>query len=94
VSLLAAEGEPGHWTAVAFVSGMATAVMLVAIVAPGIAGSFAKDALEPAAAQALGVAALPSSSALRSSLPSYLLRRRCWRSALPCCRHGSAGRAS
>jgi hypothetical protein len=58
VSLLAAEGEPGHWTAVAFGSGMATAVMLLAIVTPGIGGAFSSDALEPPAAQALGVVAL------------------------------------
>lgn len=58
VSLLAFEGESGHWTAAAFVSGMATAVMLVAITTPGFAGAFSNNALEPAAAQALGVAAL------------------------------------
>jgi MFS family permease len=57
VSLLAAEGEAGHWTTVAFGSGVATAVMLLAIVTPGLAGAFASDALEPAAAQALGLAA-------------------------------------
>jgi hypothetical protein len=58
VSLLAAEGEPGHWTTVAFGSGMATAVMLLAIVTPGLGGAFSSDALEPPAAQALGVIAL------------------------------------
>jgi hypothetical protein len=57
VSLLAAEGGAGHWTTVAFGSGMATAVMLLAIVTPGVAGAFSSDALEPAAAQALGLAA-------------------------------------
>jgi hypothetical protein len=57
VALLAAEGETGHWTTVAFGSGMATAVMLLAIVTPGVAGAFSSDALEPAAAQALGLVA-------------------------------------
>jgi hypothetical protein len=57
-ALLRAEGVPGHWTAVAFGSGIATAVMLVGMVTPGIAGAFSKDALEPSAAQALGVVPL------------------------------------
>ena len=53
--LRAAEGEPGQWTSAAFGSGIATAVMLIANVTPTLIGALAADALEPAAAQALGV---------------------------------------
>lgn len=54
--LAAAEGEPAHWTAVAFGSGIATAVLLIANATPILAAAVAADALEPPAAQALGVA--------------------------------------
>jgi hypothetical protein len=54
-ALLAAEAAAGQWAAVAFGAGIAMAAMLMAIVAPGAAGAFANDALEPAAAQSLGL---------------------------------------
>ena len=54
--LLAAEGEPGRWTAAAFGSGIATAALLIANVTPTLAASLAADALDPAAAQAVGLA--------------------------------------
>ena len=54
--LLAAEGEPARWTAAAFGSGIATAVLLIANATPGLAAALSADALEPAAAQALGLA--------------------------------------
>jgi hypothetical protein len=54
--LSAAEEEPRLLTAVAFGSGIATAVMLIAAVTPVLAASAAADALEPAAAQGLAVA--------------------------------------
>jgi hypothetical protein len=54
-SLRTFEGEPGHWTAIAFGSGIATAVMLMAASTPVLAAAAAADALEPSAAQALGV---------------------------------------
>ena len=54
--LVAAEGEPGRWTAAAFGSGIATAAMLIANVTPSLAASLAAGALEPAAAQAVGLA--------------------------------------
>ena len=53
--LRAAEGEAGPWTSAAFASGIATAVMLIANVTPTLIGALAADALEPAAAQALGI---------------------------------------
>ena len=55
VRLRAAEGEPGQWTSAAFASGIATAVLLIANVTPTLIGAIAGDALEPAAAQALGL---------------------------------------
>jgi hypothetical protein len=54
--LLAAEGQPGRWTAIAFGSGIATAVMLIASATPVLAAAAAADALEPSAGQALAVA--------------------------------------
>jgi hypothetical protein len=54
-ALSAAETAPGYWAAVAFGAGIATAAMLLAIVARGAAGAFANDALEPAAAQSVGM---------------------------------------
>jgi hypothetical protein len=54
--LLAFEGEPRHWTALAFGSGIATAAMLVASATTILAAAAAADGLEPAAAQALAVA--------------------------------------
>lgn len=54
--LFAAEGEPRHWTAIAFGSGIAMAVMLIAIATPLLAAAAAADALEPSAAQTLAVA--------------------------------------
>jgi hypothetical protein len=53
--LFAAETGPGHWTAIAFGSGMATAAMLIGTSTPVLAASAAADGLEPSAAQALGV---------------------------------------
>ena len=56
VWLRTAEGEPAHWTGIAFASGIVTAAMLIANATPMLAASIAADALEPAAAQALGIA--------------------------------------
>ena len=54
-ALLAAEAAPGHWSAVAFGAGIATAVLLSLIVVPALGGALSTDALEPAAAQSLGL---------------------------------------
>jgi len=53
--LLAAEGEPRQWTAIAFGGGIAMAVMLIMSSTPVLAAASASDGLEPSAAQALGV---------------------------------------
>ena len=55
VRLRAAEGGPGQWTSAAFAGGIATAVLLIGNVTPTLIGALAADALEPAAAQALGI---------------------------------------
>ena len=53
--LRAAEGGEGRWAAAAFGGGIGTSTLLIAFAAPGLAAALAADALEPAAAQALGV---------------------------------------
>jgi hypothetical protein len=53
--LSAFEAAPRHWTAIAFGGGLVTAAMLIGTSTPVLAASAAADALEPSAAQALGV---------------------------------------
>ena len=53
--LSAFEAAPRHWTAIAFGGGLVTAAMLIGTSTPVLAASATADALEPSAAQALGV---------------------------------------
>jgi len=53
--LATAEGQPAHWTAIAFGSGIATAGMLTLAQTPVAAAAAASDGLEASAAQALGI---------------------------------------
>jgi hypothetical protein len=54
-SLVAVEGEPRRWTAVAFGAGVAMTALLIMSTTP-VAAAAASDGIEPAAAQALGIA--------------------------------------
>jgi hypothetical protein len=55
IALRAAEGTSGYWSPVAFGAGIASATLLALIVVPGLGGALSTDALEPAAAQSLGL---------------------------------------
>jgi hypothetical protein len=55
IALRAAEGTSGYWSPVAFGAGIAAATLLALIVVPGLGGALSTDALEPAAAQSLGL---------------------------------------
>lgn len=53
--LSAGEGPPGHWTALAFGSGIATAALLLLGQTPVAAAAAASDGLDASSAQALGI---------------------------------------